>query len=229
MSSPSNVTSLTGGTAGRPTMSEITVETSVVALCSSVWNGPWKTKKSTSRMTIPYWSSDDQCGVGLAIHEARDDARSVERRDRQQVEDPEHDVHVHGVDDHLLGRARVGRVREDRPEQDREQEVRDRSCDADERHAALGPEPQVARVDGHRLRPAEEEASRPVARDEHQAAERLEVHDRVQGEAAEQLRGRVAEPVGDPAVRELVQRQRADEDRQHDQEDLELRVRHESC
>ena len=43
-----------------PTMSEITVETSVVALCRSVWNGPWKTKKSTSRMTIPYWSSDDQ-------------------------------------------------------------------------------------------------------------------------------------------------------------------------
>ena len=99
--------------------------------------------------------------------------------------------------------------------------------DPDQRHPALRADAEVPRVDRHRAGPAEQEASDPVARDEEQAPERVQVHDRVQREAPHELGGGVAEAVGDQAVGELVQGQRADEDRQHDQEDLELRVAHE--
>ena len=180
-----------------PTMSEMMAATSLVACCSSVVNWSLEDEEQDQQDHHPVLVERRPGRVRRAVHETGDDARAVERWDRQQVEDPEHDVDVERVQQDLERRARVAPVRHDRAEQDREQEVGDRAGDPDERHPALRPDPEVPRVDRHRAGPAEQEASHPVARDEEQAPERVQVHDRVQRETPHELRGGVAEAVGD--------------------------------
>ncbi len=100
-------------------------------------------------------------------------------------------------------------------------DVGDRPGEPDEHHAPL----RVLEVRGrdrHRLGPAQEEAAtRAEERDhQHDGAPRVEVLHRVQRQAASGFRGRIAELPGGPAVRELVQHQ-ADEQQRQSQEELD--------
>ena len=81
--------------------------------------------------------------------------------------------------------------------------------------------PQLADVDRHRLRPADERraADHRDQRKQHRA-DRIGVHDRIERDAAEQPRGRIAEPIGRPRMRHLVHGQRK---QQNDERDEDLR------
>ena len=69
--------------------------------------------------------------------------------------------------------------------------------------------PQLRDVDRHRLRPADQRhaADHRDQRKQHRA-DRIDVHERVERDAAEQPRRRIAQAIGGPRVRRLVHRQR---------------------
>ena len=80
---------------------------------------------------------------------------------------------------------------------------------------------ELANVDGHRLRPADQEPQPRRHRHEwkQDRANRIRMHERIQRHAAQQPRRRIAESISGPRVRHLVDRQR---EQQHDEryEDL---------
>ena len=72
--------------------------------------------------------------------------------------------------------------------------------------------------DRHGLRPAEQRqpADRRNQRQQDRA-DRIDVDERVERHATEQARGRIAQAIGRPGVRSLVDRQRDDHDCEADQ------------
>ena len=168
--------------------------------------------------------------VDRARHEAADDARAVERRDRQQVEDAEADVDDDRPVDDLERVAGELRVRPDGGRRRRQHEVRGRPGGADERHADLRRGAQVVRIDHHGLGPAEQER-RPaeVGDHEHERAERIQVRERVERQPSHLLGAAVAERVRGQRMRKLVERERDDEDRRDQQEAVKARVAHVSA
>ena len=76
---------------------------------------------------------------------------------------------------------------------------------------------EVAWLDGDRFRPAEGERSRNERDDEQQSPDRVEVRQWVEREPAVLAGRRIAEHRGRDAVRELVQRQAAEEHGQEQQ------------
>ena len=105
---------------------------------------------------------------------------------------------------------------EQQPRQRGEDDVRERAGQRDE-HALVARTAQAPHCHRDRLRPAEE----APARQDHdrryeQRADRVDVADRVQAQPAGPLRGVVAERQRDPAVRDLVEDQRRDQDAEPD-------------
>ncbi|MCA1587098.1 MAG: hypothetical protein LC791_20815 [Acidobacteria bacterium] len=76
---------------------------------------------------------------------------------------------------------------------------------------------EVAHVDGHRFRPADEgEAGHHRNQRKEHGADRIHVHGRVQRQPSQQTSRRIAEAVGGPGVRGLMHRQR---DQEHEERD----------
>ena len=117
-----------------PTMTFMTFVTPSRALPSRVENSSRKTKKRPNTTNIPYWSSRDPLDVRGVVHGDADDPRAVERRDRDQVEDAEHDVDEVGEPDDLEGLAVEVGVLVDGERDEREREVHRRPGRGDERH-----------------------------------------------------------------------------------------------
>ena len=85
--------------------------------------------------------------------------------------------------------------------------------------------PQLAHVDRHRLRPADQRrAGDHRDQRKHHRADRIGVHDRVQRDAAEQPRRRIAEAIGRPRMRHFVHRQRKQQDDEADENLREVDV-----
>ena len=77
--------------------------------------------------------------------------------------------------------------------------------------------------DRHRLRPADDRKA-AERREERQQdrPDRVDVDERVQRDASEQPRRRIAEPIGRPRVRRLVNRQREQHDDERDDDGDEI-------
>lgn len=140
---------------------------------------------------------------------------AIKRRDRDEIEETEEQVHH--TNERREHRERIGALRirdaEDYREQDRNKEVREDSGGSDERLApALVPE--VIRVIGHRLGPAEHEASIRYDQEgwDNDRTNRVDVWKRVEGEASGKLCGPVSEPVGGVAVGHLMEDDRKNKD-----------------
>src|SRR5262245_48753574 len=195
----------------------------------------------------PEWSDHSEEANGRLSQNRSDDTASVERRDGDQVEDGEPDVHDRELKENVgdggerPGREalslerepqildRVGRHRSnDRQEKHpdgREQEVGDRACGRyDEvRQAGIRGVPQI---DRRGLGGAEDDPS-PREEIHHEreqdASERVDVADGVQADPPEIPRGRVAELERRPGVGRFVKRDREQDDGELDPEvdDLE--------
>ena len=110
-------------------------------------------------MIIPYWSSATTPAYVWRSMKPADDPRAVERRDRKQVEDAEHDVHVQRVDDDLLGRPRKLACCQIAPNTIASTKLVTGPAMPTSAMPRWGAPAQVARVDRHGLGPAEQEAA----------------------------------------------------------------------
>ena len=156
--------------------------------------------------------------------------RAVERRDRHEVEDDQHEVDGHPVDHHDLqdahglpgGRGDAADEAEER-DTDREDHGEGQVArDPRQRHDDVAPAivPVIARVHGHRLGAAEHDL--PVGGEPHHEGhqdgeERVDVLDRVPGETTQVARGGVTLLERCVSVRVLVrddgkQQNRCDEE-----------------
>jgi hypothetical protein len=82
---------------------------------------------------------------------------------------------------------------------------------------------QVAQVHRHRLRPADQHrASRQRDERKHDRADQIGVHDRVQRDAAQQPRRRIAQAIRRPRMRHFVNRQRKQENDEADENAREV-------
>ena len=106
--------------------------------------------------------------------------------------------------------------REEEGAADGQREIHGRPCRGDERHVATRLA-HGARVDRDWLGPAEEESSWQEKADQRQddGAERIDMGQRVHGEPALEFGGRVAAPIGDPAMGIFVQHHREEERERH--------------
>ncbi len=108
--------------------------------------------------------------------------------------------------------------------QKRKEEVHRRAGRRDEGHSLLRPA-EVAGIDRNWTRPAEREIGEERRQDEHRRPERVEMHERVQGQAPLVASGRVAKSPRHPRVRELVQRQAHEHDREKQEKRLDVHLR----
>ena len=158
----------------------------------------------------------------LSWQQPADDVAPIEWRDGDHVEDGQQHVDLQSGAQDGRGRNRHVRLTQrhgrdgQQPQRDggkcRQRKVagRPRSCDED----IVAPRvPQPSNVDRHRLRPSEQ---RHVCNERQQReqnrSDQIDVYQRIERDAAERSRGRVAQAVGATRVRSLVNGQRKQED-----------------
>jgi len=141
---------------------------------------------------------------GASGEEVRKEVPAVERGQRDQIENGEAEVEQIDVAQHPergVGEKGCLQVRPEEAQGEKrdegEDEVRQRSRRRHEGHVAHRPL-QVVSVDGDRLRPAE------ARQHEGERSERVDMRERVEGQPPESSRRGIPEPIGDEAVRDLV-------------------------
>ena len=147
---------------------------------------------------------------------------TIQRRERDQVEDPEGEVVEIGVlqdpeerdGDERRGAADPGQQPEHHQRGEGHEEVRERAGQSHHRHVPAWMA-EVAGADGDRLRPSE------AREHEGQRADRIDVRQRVQGEPAGQAGRRIPEPVRHDAVGHLVHGDREEKRRDLQDEGLQ--------
>jgi hypothetical protein len=158
-------------------------------------------------------------------HQPGQHVAAIQRRNRNQVEERQQQV---GLDGHAENRREAIRVElfKQRPVHDGDdhglQEITDRPGRRhDHEIPAMVPEP--ADVHRHRLRPADDRQPADH-RDERQqeSSDRIDVDHRVQRHPPQHSGGRIAELIGGPCVRSLVNRERHDYDCESDQASSEV-------
>ena len=149
-------------------------------------------------------------------HQAEHDVAAVERRHGNQVEKREQQVDPDRVGQERHQGIRLpafGEVTSPQQQRggDRLQHVTDRTSGGDD-HEIAAWMPQVTEIHRHRLRPPDQRqvADRRNQRQQH-GADPVDMDQRIQRDASQHPRGRIAELVGGPRVRGLVNRQRNEE------------------
>ena len=158
-------------------------------------------------------------GVG---GEGEEEAGAVQGWDGDEVEEHEAEVGEDGFGEDELPDLAAGAVEEagelaDQEGEKGEQEVGEGAGESDQSHAPNAPF-QVAFVDGHGFGAAENRGADQIKHQRHRDRhDRVDVFERVEGEAAGVFGGAIAEPISDHAVRKFVQNHgKKDDDKDND-------------
>jgi len=151
---------------------------------------------------------------GFAFQKSREDFRTIQGRDRNQIEKGEYQVYQNGIHYHHsedFSGMKSGKGEEPQEEtgEGGDEEIGGGSREGDPNQVAGGIF-EVVRIDGDRFRPAD------VDDEEHQGADGVEVGEGIEGEPASAFSGIVAQSIGDIAVSVFMNCKRQQDGRRDD-------------